>query len=93
MDTSLNNLGNSIERLQKMIEMDVELNCKPLVYEIIANKVTDIDTIEHLLDRLLDNSITEAGSQLFHELCEYYKTINENHAKDYLGFYKEQYED
>lgn len=59
------------------------------VDNIINNKITDINYIEHTLDSCLD-IYTEKGFNLFMKLLFYYSTINLENTYDYINILKEQ---
>jgi len=66
---------------------------KPEVDALIRSRCTDDNTIQRLLDRLLDYAPYEGGLPLFKRLLRYYRYINPHATADYIRFYKEMYED
>lgn len=65
---------------------------KIYVDNIINNKMTDINYIEHTLDYCLD-IYTEKGFYLFLKLLLYYRTVNYQNAKEYLEILKDTREE
>jgi len=66
---------------------------KPEVDALIRSRCTDDNTIQHLLDRLLDYAPYEDGLPLFKRLLRYYRPINPHSTANYIRYYKEMYED
>ena len=60
----------------------------PVVENIINNKITDIDLIEHTLDQILDIH-TEKGFNLFLKLVFYYSSIHLEKSFAYIDMLKE----
>ena len=63
---------------------------EPIVNSIIDKKATNKNTIEKCLDMIMDLH-TDKGYQLFLKLCNYYATIDEYAANEYLKMYDELY--
>ena len=66
---------------------------KPEVDALIHSRCTDDNTIQHLLDRLLDYAPYEDGLPLFKRLLRYYRPINPHSTANYIRYYKEMYGD
>ncbi len=81
---------NIIELAKGLVECYEQMYqlCYPEVERIIRYQIKDIDLIEHTLDQALD-IYTEKGFYLFINLLLYYRTVNIEHAKDYLEILKE----
>lgn len=81
--------------LNKMLDSSyIELSS--ITDTIINNKSTNTHLIESVLDLILSNFIDERFCALFLKLCNYYKTVNEEYALDYMNIYNEEmneYED
>lgn len=65
---------------------------KPQVENLIANKVIDDNTIQHLLDKLLDHSCNEEVLLLYKKLCRYYWDLNPRATTDYVNYYREMWD-
>ena len=85
------NLMELVKGLMDSYEAMYKL-CYHEVVRIIEYKIKDVNLIEHTLDKTLD-IYTEKGFYLFLKLLDYYKTVNYNHALEYLEFLKEQREE
>ncbi len=84
-------IDDDFKKLAKEIATGWEIMyniCYPEVERIINNKIRDISVIEHTLDQVMD-IYTEKGFYLFLKLLLYYRTINEENAKDYLEILKQ----
>ena len=66
--------------------------CAPSVEEIIRSRTRDQRQIEHLLDRLLDCACIPEGLALFRSLCRYYYYLNPAATADYIGAYREMWD-
>jgi len=66
------------------IQIDVE--------QIIKEKSPDEKHIEHTLDNLLNLIVLGIGIKEFHELNDFYFTINSQNAEDYKIIYEEMFE-
>jgi hypothetical protein len=62
------------------------------VNNIIAQKSTNQNNIEHHLDTLLPITAHGIGDKLYVQLLEYYKTINHMAADYYCGEYDKEEE-
>jgi hypothetical protein len=66
--------------------------CAPLVQSIIQSRSRDHKHLEQLLDRLLDCACIPEGLSLFRTLCRYYFTLNPAATADYIGAYREMWD-
>jgi hypothetical protein len=66
---------------------------RPVVNQIINNKITDTKSIEKTLDTLLGFVFIGLGKLEFHRLNNFYSTIHPKNAKDYKKIYKEMCEE
>jgi hypothetical protein len=67
-------------------------DCAPLVQSIIKSRSRDHQHLEQLLDRLLDCACIPEGLVLFRTLCRYYFTLNPAATADYIGAYREMWD-
>ena len=65
----------------------------PLVYNIIDNNLKDDNEIQRILDGILDFCYDEKMLLLYRKLCKYYYAINPVVTIDYIGFYREMYDE
>jgi hypothetical protein len=65
----------------------------PLVYNIIDNNLKDDNEIQRILDGVLDFCYDEKMLLLYRRLCKYYYDINPIVTIDYIGFYREMYDE
>ena len=86
MEDTFDEIVNS---LKDLYEKEYQ-RLKPLVNDIISNNITNINTIETVLDELLC-CYDERCMNLFLKLCNYYSGINEEYANEYMKFYKEEF--
>jgi hypothetical protein len=84
-----------VRRIMRIIEdarRRVEANL-PLVNSeidwIIQSNNQSVQTIEHLLDAILDYSYLGIGEYEFKKLNDYYHTFNPDNAREYSRFYQE----
>lgn len=77
-----------IERTRSTIAVQITDLGKE-VDRIIAVKVTDTQTIERMLDTLLDCGQLGLGEQEFRRLNAYYATIKQEYAQRYEELYTE----
>ncbi|MFV8328466.1 hypothetical protein [Flavobacterium sp. ZS1P14] len=93
------NLDNLIDQLKPLIAQIQQLQeqaysiCKPQVDDLIKTQTKDKNTIERLLDYLLDHCGNEKVLTLFKKLCRYYWDINPRATADYIQAYREIWED
>lgn len=66
--------------------------CAPSVHSIIQRRSRDQQSIEQLLDRLLDCACIPEGLALFRSLCRCYFTLNPAATAHYLGAYREMWD-
>ena len=66
---------------------------KDKVDNIIYNNITDENTIEHTLDFMLDFCFDNDILKEFKRLLRYYMKHNEQAVADYVGYYREQWDD
>jgi hypothetical protein len=64
----------------------------PEVNALIKNNIKDDNTIQALLDRLLDFCGEEQMLLLFKKLCRYYWDINPQATAEYINIYRELFE-
>jgi hypothetical protein len=64
----------------------------PKVDTVIKNKIKDDNTIQLLLDGLLDFCGDENVLLLYKKLCRYYWDINPQATADYINFYRETWD-
>lgn len=64
----------------------------PLVKDTIRSRCRDQQQIEQLLDRLLDCACIPEGLALFKSLCRYYYTFNPTVTANYVGYYREMWD-
>ena len=65
---------------------------KPRVENLIISKETDDNTIQLLLDYLLDHACNDEVLLLYKKLCSYYWDINPRATADYINYYKEMWD-
>jgi hypothetical protein len=80
-----------IEQLQQLYKQ-AYIIYKPQVEHLIRAQVTDENTIQHLLDVLLDNCGDSQVLSLFKKLCRYYWDINPVATAEYVNFYREMWD-
>jgi hypothetical protein len=66
---------------------------KPLVYNIIDNNLKEDNEIQRILDGILDFCYDEKMLLLYRKLCKYYYDINPVVTIEYIGFYREIYDE
>jgi len=64
----------------------------PEVDSVIRNKITDGNTAQHLLDRLLDCAPCDEGLALFKRFLRYYYPIDPETVAFYINAYREMYD-
>ena len=86
---SENELSDEIKELAaglvKLWEIKYEM-VKPQVINIIKNRITNKDIIEHTLDQTLDIP-TDKGYELHSLLCRYFSMIDKESAEFYMNEY------
>ena len=65
---------------------------KPEVERLINEQIKDENTIEHLLDGLLDFCSDSNMLLLYKQLCRYYWNINPQATAEYINFYREMWD-
>ncbi len=80
-----------IERLQQLYKQ-AYIIYKPQVEHLIRAQITDENTIQYLLDDLLDNCGDSQVLSLFKKLCRYYWDINPVATAEYVNFYREMWD-
>ena len=65
---------------------------KPQVEQIIASKIKDDNSIQRLLDHLLDHSCNDEVLNLYKKLCRYYWDFNPQATADYVNYYREMWD-
>lgn len=91
MDKLVNDIKSAIDTFHKSLAMHVPA-LQQEVNNIIAQKSTDQNNIEHHLDTLLSLTAHGIGDKLYVQLLEYYKTINPEAADYYWGEYDKEEE-
>jgi hypothetical protein len=81
-----------IEQLQQLYKQAYLVH-KPQVDYVIKAQIKDENAIQHLLDSLLDNCADSDVLTLFKKLCRYYWAINPQATADYVGYYREMWDD
>ena len=79
------------EQLQQLYKQAYVLY-KPEVDHLIKAQIKDENTIQHLLDGLLDFCADSQVLLLFKKLCRYYWDINPVATADYVNFYREMWD-
>ena len=88
-----------IEQLIPLIEQVQALHRQayrqylPEVDALIKSNIKDDNTIQALLDRLLDFCGDEQMLLLFKKLCRYYWDINPQATAEYINLFRELFED
>lgn len=91
-----NNTIASITQLakaQQQIIRQALTSYEPLVTDILLNKTTDQNHIEHVLDGLLDFCFSDSILLLYRKLCRYYLNLNPAATADYINFYREMWDE
>lgn len=68
-------------------QLEQELN------DIITNKITDEDKIEHLFDNILNMCFMKDGSKLYKKLCQYYYAIDKESTLSYIESYNDFFDE
>lgn len=79
-------------RLQQLARQQVAVY-RPMVEEIILNKITDDNTIQRTLDKMLDFAFEEKMLLLYKKLCRYYWDINPQATANYINYYREMWDE
>ena len=66
---------------------------EPMVDAIVESHSKDVRQIEYVLDYLLGFAGSEKCLVLFKKLCRHYWFIDPNATADYVGIYREMYDD
>jgi len=85
-------LGNTIETLQREAVHHTLLYWKPEAEKIIRTKSTDINAIEHALDALCEVAFDDEILMVFKNLCRYYFTIDPQATAEQIQFYREMWD-
>ena len=80
-------IGNLIKDFQEQLKAHLPY-LEMEVKQIITDKSTDANKIENYLDTILSLTHHGVGDDLYIQLLEYYKTVDEKGAK----FYWEEYD-
>jgi uncharacterized membrane protein YfhO len=91
-DDLINSLQPLIEQIQQLQEQAYSIY-KPQVEQLIETKTKDENTIERLLDYLLDHCGNDKVVLLYKKLCRYYWDINPESTAFYIQSYREMWED
>ena len=86
LDTSIKLLFKELIEIYNIAYKEL----KPSVERIIKENITNKDTIEDCLEKLL-NIPTDACYKLFIKLCDYYARIDLSSSLEYLKIYEELY--
>jgi len=94
-DENINKLVNELKPLLQQIELihhAAYYQYKPQVERLIATKVKDDNTIQLVLDYLLDHSCNAEVLILYKKLCRYYWDLNPEATADYINYYREMWD-
>jgi hypothetical protein len=86
MDKLVNDIKALIDNFNASLEKHLPALEKE-VNQIIDEKCTNINTIEHLLDSLLSLTMHGVGDALYIKLVDYYKTVDPEGALFYWNEY------
>lgn len=86
-DELFNEIKELASGLVKLWEIKYEI-VKPQVINIIKNRITNKNMIEHTLDETLDIP-TDKGYELHSLLCRYFSMIDKESAEFYMNEYHE----
>lgn len=92
------NTRNFLENIKPLIEEIALIHhkayyeYKPHVEHLIASKITDDNTIQKILDYLLDHACNDEVLLLYKKLCRYYWDINPQATADYINYYREMWD-
>lgn len=84
-------IGDMFELLQRMLKANLPI-FENEANAIIARKETDGNKIMWQLDHLLSYTMHGVGADVYFKLIDHLRTIDEEAAKDYMEYYKEQQE-
>jgi alkyl hydroperoxide reductase subunit AhpC len=80
------------KQIKELTDMGVAL-IKPEIDAVIHNRIKNKQTIERLLDRLLDYAgMSDKGLALFKRLCRYYYPIDPRVTAEYIYIYRDLYD-
>ena len=80
------------KQIKELMDMGVAL-IKPEIDAVIHNRIINKQTIERLLDRLLDYAgMCDKGLALFKRLCRYYYHIDPRVTAEYIYIYRDLYD-
>lgn len=65
---------------------------KPEVENLVNSKTIDSNTIEILLDQLLDHACNNEVLILYKKVCSYYWYINPEATTNYINYYREMWD-
>jgi len=89
---------NKLDELKPFVVQLIELQekaiiiYKPKVENLIQNKVTDDNTIQQLLDGMLDFCSHTNMLFLYKKLCRYYWEINSEANANYINYYRKMWD-
>lgn len=92
------NTKKFIENIKPLVEQiafihhQAYYDYKPQVEQLVASKVTDDNTIQLLLDKLLDHACNDEVLILYKKLCRYYWDFNPQATADYVNYYREMWD-
>lgn len=89
--TLLDKLNPIVAQLQELQQQAFEIY-KPQVESLIHNKVSNENTIQHLLDGMLDFCGDNDMLVLYKKTCRYYWEINAQATADYINYYRKMWD-
>jgi conjugal transfer/entry exclusion protein len=66
---------------------------KPIVENIIKSRNSNVNHIEHVLDRLVDIAADGEGLELYRRLCRHLYSLNQQSALFYVQSWKEMWDE
>jgi hypothetical protein len=85
-------LAKNIAALMRQAQLETQKQLtaiEAVVFNIIKTNNTDTWIIEQALDSLLDMQFIGLGKETFLQLLEYYKTLDQEAAKEYWDIFDE----
>ena len=90
--SSIKELANKIHALQKEAVKQTLALYKPEIEYVLNNKVQDSNTIERILDALLDVAFDDEILILYKKLCSYYYNTDKEGTAFYVNYYREMWD-
>jgi hypothetical protein len=87
----IDDIKNLIESQQQLAQQ-AYIAYLPEVENIIKNEIVNNNTIELLLDYMLDFCFDDRMLSLFKKLCRYYWDINPQATANYVNYYRERWD-